>query len=69
MSAPSAKDQALALKEEGNKAFRSKNWQEAYDKYTEAIKLDNKNVVYYTNRAAALQEMRRYVAFADLSAL
>jgi stress-induced-phosphoprotein 1 len=50
---------ANALKEEGNKLFGEKKYQQAYDKYTSAIELDGENVFYYTNRAAALLEMKR----------
>lgn len=41
------------LKLEGNREMAAKRFPEAISKYTEAIKLDPKNVVYLSNRAAA----------------
>lgn len=50
---PEAKAKADSLKTEGNRALVGKNFKEAIAKYTEAIKLDSENAVYYSNRAAA----------------
>lgn len=46
--------QAAQLKDEGNAAFKAKNYDGAIELYTQAIGLDPSNAVYYLNRAAAL---------------
>jgi small glutamine-rich tetratricopeptide repeat-containing protein alpha len=52
---PSAEGKAAAdkLKQEGNALMSSKQYDKAIDAYTEAIKRDPSNPVYYSNRAAA----------------
>ncbi|KAH9982709.1 hypothetical protein BGW80DRAFT_1264648 [Lactifluus volemus] len=51
----SAEDKAQAEKNKqaGNSLMNSKQYDKAIDAYTEAIKLDPSNPVYYSNRAAA----------------
>lgn len=51
----SEEDKAKAedLKNQGNDALRAKDYQKAIDLYTQSIELDPKNVIYYSNRAAA----------------
>ncbi|GBG63157.1 hypothetical protein CBR_g36926 [Chara braunii] len=49
----SQKQAAEAAKEKGNAAFRENNFAKAVAYYTEAIKLDPKNPLYYNNRAMA----------------
>ena len=44
---------ALALKDEGNKCLKAKDFDGAIAKYTEAIALDPTNHVFYSNRSAA----------------
>jgi len=44
-------DEALALKELGNKAFAEHDWPSAISYYTQAINVNNQNPVFYTNRA------------------
>ncbi|KAJ0232494.1 Outer envelope protein 64 [Hirschfeldia incana] len=44
-------------KEKGNQAFKEKQWQKAIGLYSEAIKLNDKNGTYYSNRAAAYLEL------------
>jgi serine/threonine-protein phosphatase 5 len=46
-----AEEQAVALKNEGNKAFANQDWFTAIDLYTKAIELDPKVPAYYSNRA------------------
>jgi len=50
---PETAAQALALKDQGNKAFAEKDWATAIEKYTKAIELDPSKPVYYSNRAQA----------------
>jgi serine/threonine-protein phosphatase 5 len=45
------KEQAVALKNEGNKAFAAHDWLSAIDFYTKAIELDDTVPTYYSNRA------------------
>lgn len=54
-SEPTAEDKANAdkLKQKGNSLMSNKKYDEAIQTYTEAIKLDSTNPVYYSNRAAA----------------
>jgi len=44
-------EQAVALKNEGNKAFAAHDWPTAIDFYTKAIELDDKEPTYWSNRA------------------
>lgn len=57
---PETKAKADALKAEGNKAMAAKDFDTAISKYTEAIKLDNTNVVYLSNRAAAYSSAKQH---------
>ena len=52
--------QADRLRAEGNTLFAKKNFKGAYKKYTEALKVDDKNAVLYSNRAACSLGMNRY---------
>jgi serine/threonine-protein phosphatase 5 len=45
------KEQAVAFKNEGNKAFAAHDWLTAIDFYSKAIELDDKEPTYYANRA------------------
>ncbi|KAI9487968.1 hypothetical protein BDB00DRAFT_773427 [Zychaea mexicana] len=53
-----------AQKEKGNAAFKANNLQEAYDAYTAALEIDDKNDVLnaklYSNRAAVLQKLKKF---------
>jgi stress-induced-phosphoprotein 1 len=44
--------QAIAKKTEGNNAFKAKNYEEAIQKYTEAISFDGSDVTFFSNRSA-----------------
>jgi serine/threonine-protein phosphatase 5 len=47
----SAVEQAVAFKNDGNKAFAAHDWVTAIDCYTKAIELNDKEPTYYSNRA------------------
>jgi len=49
----SARQRAEAFKEKGNRAFGEKRYDDAIQAYSEAIKIDNRNHVYFSNRSAA----------------
>lgn len=51
---------ALQKKEEGNKAYGTKEYRKAIDLYTEAIDLDPSCAAYYANRSAALMMVEQY---------
>lgn len=44
-------ERAVALKNEGNKAFAAHDWPKAIEFYTQAIELDDKQPTFYANRA------------------
>ncbi|KAL2490982.1 Outer envelope protein 64 [Abeliophyllum distichum] len=50
-------DASELLKEKGNAAYKGKQWNKAVTYYTEAIKLNETNATYYSNRAAAYLEL------------
>ncbi|KAL7157158.1 hypothetical protein ABFS83_02G059000 [Erythranthe nasuta] len=50
-------DAAELLKEKGNAAYKGKQWNKAVSFYSEAIKLEDKNATYHSNRAAAYLEL------------
>ncbi|KAL3529132.1 hypothetical protein ACH5RR_008454 [Cinchona calisaya] len=52
---------AEMAKENGNQAFKDKQWQRAIGFYTDAIKLNAKNSTYYNNRAAAYLELGSFI--------
>ena len=47
----SPEEQAVAYKNDGNKAFAAHDWPKAIELYTKAIELNDKEPVYYSNRA------------------
>lgn len=44
-------EKAVALKNEGNKAFGAHDWTKAIELYTKAIELNDKEQTFYANRA------------------
>lgn len=52
-------EQAVALKNEGNKAFASHDWPTAIEHYTQAIALNDKEPAFYANRAQVSQLSER----------
>ena len=52
---------AAQLKEEGNALFIKKDFQKAYQKYTDALKADDTNAILYANRAACAHNLRKCV--------
>ena len=44
---------ADALKDQGNKAFQSKDYDRAIDLFSQALELDPNNFVLWSNRSAA----------------
>lgn len=46
-----AEEQAVALKNEGNKAFVAHDWPTAVEFYSKAIALNDKEPAFYANRA------------------
>ena len=62
---PSSED-ALALKQKGNKAFAEHDWPTAIDYYTQAIEANPKEPSFYCNRAQANIKVEAYgFAIAD----
>uniref|UniRef100_A0A9J7XHZ8 Small glutamine-rich tetratricopeptide repeat-containing protein beta n=1 Tax=Cyprinus carpio carpio TaxID=630221 RepID=A0A9J7XHZ8_CYPCA len=59
---PSPEDieRAELLKNEGNNHMKEENYSSALDCYTKAIELDQRNAVYYCNRAAAHSKLGHY---------
>eukprot|EP00555_Chaetoceros_dichaeta_P002263 CAMPEP_0198252388 /NCGR_PEP_ID=MMETSP1447-20131203/2888_1 /TAXON_ID=420782 /ORGANISM="Chaetoceros dichaeta, Strain CCMP1751" /LENGTH=264 /DNA_ID=CAMNT_0043937615 /DNA_START=85 /DNA_END=879 /DNA_ORIENTATION=- len=49
------------FKEKGNVAFAAKNYDEAIECYTKAIRLDDKNHVFYSNRSASYAGKQKWV--------
>ncbi|KAK7101229.1 small glutamine-rich tetratricopeptide repeat-containing protein alpha-like [Littorina saxatilis] len=54
------KEEAERLKNKGNDFMKSEKFSDALESYTQAIKLDGKNAVYYCNRAAAYSKLNKH---------
>ncbi|KAF9011149.1 hypothetical protein BDQ17DRAFT_1345591 [Cyathus striatus] len=55
------KSKAEQVKLEGNKLYGKKDFQAAYDRFSEAIELDPENAIFYANRSAASFSMKEYL--------
>ncbi|KAK0727987.1 serine/threonine-protein phosphatase 5 [Lasiosphaeria miniovina] len=55
-----SEEQAVALKNQGNKAFAAHDWLGAIDFYTKAIELNEKEPTYWSNRAQANLKTESY---------
>lgn len=53
------------LKAEGNAFFKAKDYQNAIDKYTEAIALNSNDVTYFSNRSACYAALEEWDKAAD----
>mmetsp|Transcript_3737 Transcript_3737/g.4048 ORF Transcript_3737/g.4048 Transcript_3737/m.4048 type:complete len:563 (-) Transcript_3737:206-1894(-) len=53
-------EKAQEFKGKGNKAFQEKNYQEAIDNFTEAIKYNPHDHVFYSNRSACFASLEKY---------
>lgn len=53
-------------KQLGNEAFKKGDLEEAIKHYDEAIKIDPKNVLYYTNKSSALSKQKKYQEAIDV---
>ena len=61
-------EEAVALKNKGNEAFKNKDWPAAIDFYTQAIEKNDKEPSFFTNRAQANIKLEAYgYAVADAS--
>ena len=58
MSASNAQ-RAEQSKIKGNEFFVKGNWKKAHELYTQAIKWDNKNAVFFSNRAACSLKLNK----------
>ncbi|KAK4203693.1 putative serine/threonine-protein phosphatase 5 [Triangularia verruculosa] len=53
-------EQAVALKNQGNKAFAAHDWPTAIDFYSKAIELNDKEPTFWSNRAQAYMKTEAY---------
>lgn len=58
-------ERAEAANDRGMKAFGEKRWGDAFDEYTEAIRLEPRRPGYHANRAAAALKLGRHRCAAD----
>ena len=54
------KNKAEAVKLEGNAFYKAKNFEKAIEKYSEAISLNPKEIIFYSNLAAVHMEMKEF---------
>jgi hypothetical protein len=58
MVAMALNEDAVKLKEQGNKAFKEHDWPTAISFYTQAIGIYDKEASFYTNRAQVSKNTR-----------
>lgn len=56
---------AEAANDRGMEAFAAKRWKDAFDEYTEAIRLEPRRAGYHANRAAAALKLERHHCAAE----
>lgn len=56
------KEKALKEKEQGNAAYKKKDFERAIEHYSKAMELDDEDISYLTNRAAVYLEMGKVFA-------
>lgn len=54
------KEEAIKLKDQGNAYLKDHRFDQAIESYTEAIKLDPKNAIFYSNRAQVHIKLENY---------
>ncbi len=54
------REKALEFKKQGNGAFKSKNFEQAIELYTQAIELDPTDHVFYSNRSGCYTSLKKY---------
>jgi len=54
------KQKAVEFKNQGNTAYSNKKYKEAIDLYTKAIKLDDSDATFYSNRCAAYTNLNNF---------
>ncbi|XP_021544371.1 sperm-associated antigen 1 [Neomonachus schauinslandi] len=59
---PGSTDEKMfkTLKEEGNQCVKDKNYKDALSKYSECLKINNKECAIYTNRALCYLKLRQF---------
>jgi len=60
-------EDATALKEKGNKAFKEHDWSTAIDFYTQAIEANPNEPSFYTNRAQVTSEEAKRESHASIA--
>lgn len=57
---PQEREEAERLKNKGNEFMKAEKFSDALESYTQAIKKDGKNAVYFCNRAAAYSKLNKH---------
>lgn len=57
---PEQKEEAERLKNKGNEFMKAEKYSDALESYSQAIKLDPKNAVFFCNRAAAYSKLNKH---------
>ncbi|KAL5017285.1 hypothetical protein ScPMuIL_006874 [Solemya velum] len=57
---PEEKEEAEKLKNKGNDFMKAEKFSDALECYSQALKHDNKNAVYYCNRAASYSKLNKH---------